>query len=150
MSAKSRGFKMVVEIKEFESVEELEDALDRDISQTKTNLGENLRRLDEIRALAEKSKRIRQVVMKLAGKNSSPESLGVVDVGNLKVVLDANPLDELTAVESVVRSHQERLLTLQKAREGLKPLDELGETDGMKFMVVQNNGVPERILLKVC
>jgi hypothetical protein len=88
--------------------------------------------------------------MKLAGKNSSPESLGVVDVGNLKVVLDANPLDELTAVESVVRSHQERLLTLQKAREGLKPLDELGETDGMKFMVVQNNGVPERILLKVC
>jgi hypothetical protein len=141
---------MVVEIKEFESVEELEDALDRDISQTKTNLGENLRRLDEIRALAEKSKRIRQVVMKLAGKNSSPESLGVVDVGNLKVVLDANPLDELTAVESVVRSHQERLLTLQKAREGLKPLDELGETDGMKFMVVQNNGVPERILLKVC
>jgi hypothetical protein len=150
MSAKSRGFKMVVEIKEFESVEELEDALDRDISRTKTNLGENLRRLDEIRALAEKSKRIRQVVMKLAGKNSSPESLGVVDVGNLKVVLDANPLDELTAVESVVRSHQERLLTLQKAREGLKPLDELGETDGMKFMVVQNNGVPERILLKVC
>lgn len=141
---------MVVEIKEFESVEELEDALDRDISQTKTNLGENLRRLDEIRALAERSKRIRQVVMKLAGKNSSPESLGVVDVGNIKVVLDTNPLDELTAVESVVRSHQERLLTLQKAREGLKPLDELGETDGMKFMVVQNNGVPERILLKVC
>jgi len=38
---------------------------------------------------------------------------------------------------------------LQKAREGIKPLSELGDTDGMKFLVVENNGVPERILLKV-
>jgi hypothetical protein len=65
-------------------------------------------------------------------------------------VLDANPLDELTAIESVVRSHQERLLTLQKAREAMKPLNELGNTDGMKYLVVETNGVPERILLKIC
>ena len=140
---------MVVEIKEFESVEELEETLEKDISTTKSTLGEYLRRLDEIRNLAEKSKKIRAVVMKLAGKKTSPESLGEIDVGNIKIVLEANPLDELTAIESVVRSHQERLLTLQKAREGVKPLDELGETDGMKFLVVENNGVPERILLKV-
>jgi hypothetical protein len=140
---------VVVEIKEFESVEELEETLEKDISTTKSTLGEYLRRLDEIRSLAEKSKKIRAVVMKLAGKKTSPESLGEIDVGNIKIVLEANPLDELTAIESVVRSHQERLLTLQKAREGVKPLDELGETDGMKFLVVENNGVPERILLKV-
>jgi len=140
---------VVVEIKEFESVEELEDTLDRDISTTKSTLGEYLRRLDEIRTLAEKAKKIRAVVMKLAGKRASPESLGEIDIGNMKVVLDANPLDELTAIESVVRSHQERLLILQKAREGIKPLSELGDTDGMKFLVVENNGVPERILLKV-
>lgn len=140
---------VVVEIKEFESVEELEETLDKEISHTKTTLGESLRRLDDIRSIAEKSKKIREVVMKLSGKKVSSESLGEVSVGNLKVVLEANPLDELNAIESVVRSHQERLLTLQKAREGLKPLDELGETDGMKFLVVQNGGVPERILLKV-
>jgi Mg/Co/Ni transporter MgtE len=140
---------VVVEIKEFESVEELEDALDRDISTTKSTLGENLRRLDEIRTLAERSKKVRAVVMKLAGKKNTAESLGEIEVGDIKVVLEANPLDELTAIETVVRSHQERLLTLQKAREGIKPLDELGDTDGMKFMVVANNGVPERILLKI-
>ncbi len=140
---------MVVEIKEFESVEELEETLDKDISNTKSTLGEYLRRLDEIRTLAEKSKKIRAVVMKLAGKRDSPESLGEIEVGNIKIVLEANPLDELTAIESVVRSHQERLLTLQKAREGVKPLAELGDTDGMKFLVLENNGVPERILLKV-
>lgn len=140
---------MVVEIKEFESVEELEETLDNDISKTKSTLGSYLRRLDEIRMLAEKSKKIRAVVMKLAGKKVSPESLGEIEVGDIKIVLEANPLDELTAIEAVVRSHQERLLTLQKAREGVKPLDQLGDTDGMKFLVVENNGVPERILLKV-
>jgi hypothetical protein len=141
---------MVVEIKEYGSAEEIEDKLDKDISETKSALGEYLRRLDEIRTLAEKTKRIRQIVMKLAGKKGGVESLGEISVGSLNVVLDANPLDELTAIESVVRSHQERLLTLQKAREALKPLDELGDTEGMKYLVVETGGVPERILLKMC
>lgn len=141
---------MVVEIKEFDSAEEIEELLDKEISETKSTLGDYLRRLDEIRTLAEKTKRIRQVVMKLAGKKVDGERLGEISIGSLSIVLDANPLDELTAIESVVRSHQERLLTLQKAREALKPLDELGETDGMKFLVVETNSVPERILLKTC
>ena len=140
---------MVVEIKEYESAEQIEETLDRDISHTKSTLGEYLRRLDEIRSLAEKSKKIREVVMKLAGKKSSSESLGEISMGNLSIVLDANPFDELTAIESVVRSHQERLLVLQKARESLKWLDQLGDTDGLKYLVVETEGVPERILFKI-
>ena len=140
---------MVVEIKEFGSAEEIEESLDKEISETKSTLGENLRRLDEIRTLAEKTKKIRQVVMKLAGKKAAEESLSEISMGSLSIVLEANPLDELTAIESVVRSHQERLLTLQKAREALKPLDQLGDTEGMKYLVVENNGIPERILLKI-
>ena len=140
---------MVVEIKEYGSAEEIEETLDRDISHTKSTLGEYLRRLDEIRSLAEKSKRIREVVMKLAGKKASSESLGEISMGNLNIVLDANPFDELTAIESVVRSHQERLLVLQKARESLKWLDQLGDTDGLKYLVVETEGVPERILFKI-
>ena len=141
---------MVVEIKEFGSVEEIEEALDKEISEAKSNLGKCLQRLDGIRSLAEKTKKIRQVVRKLAGKKAVSESLGEISVGSVNVVLDANPLDELTALESVVRSHQESLLTLQKAREALNPLNELGDMDGMKFLVVESNGVPERILLKLC
>jgi hypothetical protein len=141
---------MVVEIKEYESAEEIADTLDKDISNTKSTLGEYLRRLDEIRSLAEKSKKIREVVMKLAGKSkSNSESLGEISVGSLNIVLDANPFHELTAIESVVRSHQERLLVLQKAREALKWLDQLGDTEGLKYLVVENEGVPERILFKI-
>jgi hypothetical protein len=141
---------MVVEIKEYESAEDIAETLDRDISNTKSTLGEYLRRLDEIRSLAEKSKKIREVVMKLAGKSkASGESLGEISVGTLNIVLDANPFHELTAIESVVRSHQERLLVLQKAREALKWLDQLGDTEGLKYLVVENEGVPERILFKI-
>jgi len=141
---------MVVEIKEYGSAEEIAETLDKDISTTKSTLGEYLRRLDEIRNLAEKSKKIREVVMKLAGKTkASAESLGEINVGSLEIVLDANPFHELTAIESVVRSHQERLLILQKAREALKWLDQLGDTEGLKYLVVENEGVPERILFKI-
>jgi hypothetical protein len=140
---------MVVEIKEYGSAEEIAETLDKDIGDTKSTLGEYLRKLDDIRALAEKSKKIREVVMKLAGKKAATESLGELSVGNLNIILDANPFHELTAIEEVVRSHQERLLVLQKAREALKWLDQLGDTEGLKYLVVENDGVPERILFKI-
>jgi len=140
---------MVVEIKEYGSAEEIAETLEKEISETKSTLGEYLRRLDDIRALAEKSKKIREVVMKLAGKKAATESLGEITIGNLNIVLDANPFHELTAIEEVVRSHQERLLVLQKAREAMKWLDQLGDTEGLKYLVVENDGVPERILFKL-
>jgi hypothetical protein len=138
----------VVVIKEYVSAKEIAETLDKDISSTKSALGEYLRRLDEVRSMAEKSKKIREIVMKLAGKKGSAEGLGEITVGDMNIVLDATPFHELTAIEQVVRSHQERLLELQKAREGFKSFDQLGDTEGMKFLVVENNGVPERILFK--
>jgi hypothetical protein len=140
---------MVVEIKEYVSAEMLAERLDKEIGDTKSTLGEYLRRLDEIRNVAEKSKKIREVVMKLAGKKATNDSVGEITVGTLNIILDANPFHELTAIEQVVRSFQERLLVLQKAREALKWLDQLGDTDGLKYLVVENEGVPERILFKL-
>ena len=59
---------MVTQIKEYNSAQAIAEALDKELSETKSVLGEYLRRLDEIRNLAEKSKKVREVVMKLAGK----------------------------------------------------------------------------------
>jgi len=140
---------MVVEIKEYDSAEEIAENLETKISEMKSTLGEYLRRLDDIRSLAEKSKKIREVVMKLAGKKAVAESLGELTVGNLSVVLDANPFHELTAIEEVVRSNQDKLLVLQKVREALKWMDQLGDTEGLRYLVVENDGVPERILFKM-
>jgi hypothetical protein len=89
------------------------------------------------------------VVYKLAGKKASQESLGQVTVGNLDVVMDANPFQELTAIEAAVRSQQDRLLVLQKAREALKWMDQIENTEGIKYLVLESDGVPQRILLKI-
>jgi len=140
---------MVIELKEYESAVDIASAMDEDISKTKSILGEYLRRLDSIRNLAERSKKIREVVFKLAGKKTAQNSLGEITVGDLSVILDANPFHELTAIEQVVRSQQDRLLVLQKARDALNWVDQIGDTDGLKYIVLENDGVPERILLKI-
>jgi hypothetical protein len=140
---------MVTQIKEYTSAQAIAEALDKQLSETKSVLGEYLRKLDEIRTLAEKSKKVREVVMKLAGKKTQTESQNEITVGTLNIVLDAGAFHELTAIESVVRSHQERLLVLQKVREALKWLDQLGDTEGLRYLVVEDDGIPERILFKI-
>ncbi len=142
---------MSMTIKTYNSVEEIAQTLDKEIADTKSALGNYLRQLDEVRNLAEKTKKVREVIMKLAGKkNGHSEDLGEIDLGDLKIVLDANAVHELTIIEDAVRSHQEYLLALQKAHEALKPLDQLGNTEGLKLIVLENQRIPERILLNTC
>lgn len=140
---------MVVQIKEYTSAQSIAETLDKQLSETKSILGEYLRKLDEIRTLAEKSKKVREIVLKLAGKKAPIENQNEITVGTLNIILDASAFHELTAIESVVRSHQERLLVLQKVREALKWLDQLGDTEGLKYLVVEDDGIPERILFKI-
>jgi len=140
---------MVVELKEFTSAIDISKSIESQISETKSALGEYLRRLDDIRALAARSKKIREVVYKLAGKKTAIESSGEIIIGGLNLVLDANPFHELTAIEDVVRGQQEKLIELQKAREALKWVDQIGETEGVKYLVLEIDGVPKKILLKI-
>ena len=139
---------MVEAVKTYNSVKEIAETLDKEIADTRSNLGEYLRGLDEIRTRAEKSKKIREVVLKIASKKNGSSESSEIEVGSLKIVLDANAFHQLSIIESAVKSHQERLLVLQKAREALKPLDQLSDTEGVDFMVLENQGIPERILLK--
>ena len=68
---------MVVELKEYESAVDIAKAMDDDISRTKSILGEYLRRLDSIRNLAERSKKIREVVFNFAFPFCDPKSCGL-------------------------------------------------------------------------
>jgi hypothetical protein len=140
---------MAVEMREYPSANAIVKAVDSEIGRTKSALGEYLRRLDEIRSLAERSKKVQDMILKLAGKKTATNTLGEIMVGDLNVVLDANPLHELTAIEEAVKSQQDRLLLLQKAREGMKWVDEIEDADGLEFMVLESDGVPARILLKI-
>jgi len=138
---------MAVSLKEFDSAIEIVKAVDHEITETKNMLNGYLRRLEDIRALAEKSRKIREVVFKFAGKKTTAEA-GEISISGINLILDAKSIHELAAVEEVVRSQQEKLIALQKAREGLKWADQIGETEGVKFLVLEKNGVPEKILLR--
>jgi len=138
---------MVVSLKEFDSAIEIVKAVDQEISETKNTLNGYLRRLEDIRMLAERSRRIREIVSKFAGKKAIVES-AEVSVSGINLVLEAKAVHELVAIEEVVRSQQEKLVALQRAREGLKWADQIGETEEVKFLVLEKNGVPERILIR--
>ena len=136
-------------IKEFTSFMEVTETLDKEISNTKSMLSKYLSRLDEVRHSAENLKKLHSTLSKVVGRKALKESLGEINVEDMTFVLDASPLDELNALESVVRSYQEWLSSLQKARESLEAFNELGDTDGLKIQLVEANGVPETILFNI-
>jgi len=138
-----------VGIREYGSAVEIAEHIDKQISQTKSALGEYLRQLDDVRGVAEKSKKLHDIVSKVSGKKQSKQSSEQIDVNGLEIVVDATPLHELDALESVLRSHQQRLLALQKAKEALESLDPLGDTEGIHILVLEKHGIPEQILLKI-
>ena len=141
--------KMFAGIVEYGSPEEIAEHIDKEIAHTKSALGEYLRQLDEVRGVAEKSKKLHDIVAKVSGKKQPKENPQQIDVNGLAIVLDATSLHELEALETVLRSHQQRLLALQKAKEALESLDPLGDTEGMRILVLEREGVPEQILLKI-
>jgi hypothetical protein len=138
-----------VGIIEYGSAVEIAEHIDTEIAHAKSALGGYLRMLDDVRTVAEKSKKLHDVVDKMSGRKQSTENPEQIDVNGLAIVLDATPLHELEALESVLRSHQERLLALQKAKDALAPLDQFGGTEGIRYLVLEREGVPEQILLKI-
>jgi hypothetical protein len=141
--------KPFIGIKEYGSVSEIAESIEKELAETKSSLGEYLRQLDDRRAVAEKSQRLYNVVAKVANTKPSKDAPNKVDINGLEIVLDATALNELSAIENVVRSHQQRLIALQQAREALQTLDKAGDTEGIKYMALEKEGIPEQILLKL-
>lgn len=144
---------MAVEIRTYNSINDLIGAMDEEVARSKSQLGEYLRKFDEIRFLAERSRRLRETLLKAVGSKERQTMMDGVKIGEITVVLDVRPEHELTVLEEAVKSYQERILTLQKARESLKGFEmareEADEVKGIVCTVLENNGIPQRILVKL-
>jgi hypothetical protein len=138
-----------VGIEEYSSASEITQKIEKEIAATKSALGEYLRQLDDKRAVAEKVQKLHELVAKIANKKETKENTNQIEVNGLEIFLDATALNELTALESAVKSHQQRLMALQQAQEALKALDEVSDTEGIRYLVFQKEGIPEQVLLKI-
>ncbi len=144
---------MTIEVKNYNSINDLISALDEEVARSKSQLGEYLRKFDEIRFLAERSRRLRETLLKAVGSKERQTMVDGVKVGELTVVLDVRPEHELTVLEEAVKSYQERILTLQKSRESLKGFEmareEAEDVKGIICTVLENSGIPQKILVKL-
>jgi hypothetical protein len=138
-----------VAIKDYSSFSQLTEMINKEISQSKSKLGEYLLQIDKKKIIAEKSRKIRSTVYKLTEKKPNKEAQGVFKINGLQIVLDATPRHEIEALESVVKSYQDRLQFLQKAKTSLKEFEQLSDIQGVNFFVVEKYGIPEKILLTV-
>lgn len=123
----------LAEIKEYGSTLQITEKIDKEIATTKTTLGEYLRQLDYVRYIAASA----------IGKKREQ-----IDVNGFEIVVDATPPNELTAMESVVKSYSQRLTTLKMAKESLKQLEQFSGLEGVKYLVLEREGIPERVLVK--
>lgn len=123
----------VAEIKEYDSTSQITEKIDKEIATTKTTLGEYLRQLDDVRYLA---------------VNKKDKKREQIDVNGFEIVVDATLPNELKAMESVVRSYSQRLTTLKMAQESLKEFEQFSDLNGVKYLVLEKEGVPERVLVK--
>jgi hypothetical protein len=127
---------------------EITEEIEKEIGDTKSALGQYLRQLEETKIVAEKLKRLHEVVTKITRKKLPKESQSQLEVNGLEIVLDATPLHELSAIETVVRNRQQRLMSLLKVKESLASIDSLCETEGLRYLVLEKEGIPEQILLR--
>jgi hypothetical protein len=141
--------KPFIGIKEYSSVSEIAENIDAELAETKSALGKYLRQLDDKRVTAERTKRIYEIVTKIADKKASKDTSNQIDLNGLEIILDASVLNELEAIENVVKSHQQRLIALKEARDALQTLDQVGDTEGIKYLTLEKEGIPEQILLNL-
>lgn len=145
----SENKEKIFAIRNYSSFLQLEEMIDKEISKTKSKLGEYLLEIDKKRICAEKSKKIRNAVYKIAEKTSSNVNQGEFEINGYQIILDAKPRHEIDALENVVKSHQDHLQLLQKIKEAIKEFDQLENISGVNFLVVEKYGVPMKILLSV-
>lgn len=121
------------EIKEYGSFLQISEKIDKEIAATKVTLGEYLRQLDCIRRSA----------VEASGKKREQTY-----VNGFEIILDAMPTNELAAMESVVRSYSQRLTTLKTIKESLNQLSQLQNIEGIRYLVLEKEGIPKRIIVK--
>lgn len=61
-----------------------------------------------------------------------------------EIVLDATTLNDLTVIESAMKSHKQPIQVLKKTREALRTLDQIDYTKVIKYITLESEGILEQ------
>jgi len=137
---------LVLEIREFPNVREFISYIDKEVDVLRKALSEVLKEVEELRAKAEKARKLRETLARIVEgleKTGSRE----VDLKDIKLVINPTVEDEARLMEDLISDMQERILTFQKVRKAIEPLMELGELPAA-IKVVFKDGKPLKLLLR--
>lgn len=135
-----------MEIREFNSIDELCRHLDQQIDSLRKQLGELLRAIEESRIRAEQERKLKTLLAKLTGGNV-PQTSSVVELGNIKLYINPSAENEITLLEQAAEAINSKMMTLQAIR---KDLEALAGTDiSATLRVIMIDGVPRAIIVKI-
>lgn len=131
-------------VKEYSSVAELIKSIDEIMANYRKQLGEMLRKLEELRIKTDQEKQIKTLLTRLGiAETAKPNE---VDLKGVKLIYNPSPYQELTSIEAIVESINSKVTTLSSIRKDLEPLS--GIDLKMKIVVVYIDDIPKTIMLK--
>ncbi len=134
----------LIDIRRYNSVSEFIKDIDAEITRLKGELGELLRRLENAKAKAEVLVKLESLLAGTGGKLGGTE----LNLGQAKAIINPTPKQEFDILVDVVRSLQNRIIALERARKDLDPLVRIGDLD-LTLEVIYENGVPSKILVRM-
>ncbi|MEM4967559.1 MAG: hypothetical protein QXG13_04970, partial [Zestosphaera sp.] len=87
-------------IREFNNIAEFIKSIDEDLNDYRKKLAELLRRLEELRVKVEHERKIKSAFTKLGLTTEAPEPKNVIDLKNIKIVMNPSADQELNNLES--------------------------------------------------
>jgi len=132
-------------IKIFNNINEIISSLDEDIAESKRYLGELLRIIDELRLRAENEKALTNLLAKL-GVSTNRKQNAVVNLRNLKIIINPNAEEELVALEALAEHISRRIKTLQDIKKELESF--AGVNVEARFEAVYIDGILKEIYIK--
>ncbi len=144
---------MATEVREFSSLSEFIKFVDEKLSEYRRMLGELLRTLEDVRARAEQSTKLKNLLARLraasgeAGGGGEVQPSPVIDLRGFKVAFNPTAEVELEFLEQLVESINEKISRLQTIRKELEALG--GEDIEATIRAVIIDDVPRAIMIKV-
>ncbi len=138
---------MTAVAKEFGSLGDFIKSVDDDLSRLRKELGDLLRKLEDLRIKVEQERKIKEIMSKLGVPESEGKSSNTVELKTIKLVMNPTAAQEASALERVVEALNNKITRLQALK---KDLEVLGGMDiELKITAIYEDDVPTELLIKL-